>query len=141
MTSKRNKKNTGSPPKALAIGMVAGILTIIGGAAIGAIMIAHEWISNDTIMIVKIAITFLGAAVGGLVTSSVAGQKKLQICLLYGAILLVILFACNAMFFDGQYSGIGSTIIAIFAGVIAAVAPGIRQGGGRKKCHGKKAYR
>lgn len=141
MTLKRTAGKTSSIPLSLAIGAGAGILVMLMTAALGALAVAQEWINEDAITIVSIVITVLASAVAAITSASLAGKRKLQLSLLSGVVLIVILLACNAMFFDGQYSGVGRSVIAIFATCAAASILAIREGRTGKKHAGKRAYR
>ena len=141
MKTKRTAGKTSSIPASLAIGAGVGILIILIAAAMSAFAVAQEWISEDEITIVSIVITVLAAAVAAITSANVAGKRKLQISLLSGVILIVILLASNAMFFDGQYSGVVRSAIAVLATCAVAAILAIQEGRKGKKHTGKRAYR
>ena len=141
MKTKRTAGKTSSIPASLAIGAGAGILVMLMTAALGALAVAQEWINEDAITIVSVVITVLAAAVAAITSASIAGKRKLQISLLSGVVLFLLLLACNAMFFDGQYSSVGGSAIAIIVTCAATSLLSVKEGRTGKKHAGKRAYR
>ena len=66
----------------------------------------------------------LAAAVGAWVSASLIKRLRLQMCMLSGACYLLTLLAITALFFGGQYQGIGViAIVILFGCAIVAFIP------------------
>lgn len=141
MTSKRIAGKTGSLPSSFLIGTGAGILVLLIGISAGAWAVLKEWINEDTLGILALVITVLSAGIASFVSAGIAGKRKLQISLIAGVILFLILLACNAMFFEGQYTGVVRSVIAILAACTTAALLGMREERTGKKRTGKRPYR
>ncbi len=84
---------------------------------------------------------FAAAAAGALTASRKIKRMRMQVCLISGAVYFLLLLSMTALFFGGQYQGIGVTAVVVFGGAVVAILPGLRQGRGGKKRYRIKGYR
>ena len=113
------KKPTGramSIPAGLAVGAaISGLITLLGCLILTWMVLkgsmVFEFIGYG-IMILLLLGAFLGAAVA----QGRVKHRRSMVCMLSGLVYFLILLAITALFFGGQYSGIGVTALLILAG-------------------------
>lgn len=117
------RKNTGravSIPYGLAIGAVISMLVTVLISAIGAHLIISEMLPQEQIGYCSITALLAGAILGAMTAAGKVKHRKLVVCLLSGLVYFCILLATTALFFGGQYQGMGVTFITIGLGSVAA---------------------
>lgn len=126
-------------PAGLGLGLViSGIITLAGTAAVSH-LIATEKIGEGMINYGSILVLAISAALGAGGAASFVKRLRLQVCLLSGGCYYLFLLALTALFFGGQYAGMGATALAVLVGCgIVAFIP-TKKGKNWKK--GKRAYR
>ena len=126
-------------PTGIAIGTLISLLVSIAGAAISAWLVSSEKIGEGGIGYAALAVVAIAAVSGALFSATAIKRLRLQMCILCGGCYLLCLLGMTALFFGGQYRGIGSVIIAILCGCgIVALAP-MKKKEFRSK--GKRGYR
>ena len=106
---------------AILIGTATSILTSVIGAAITAWVISTGKAPQSGTNTAGWIILFLSAACGSWIASKMAEGKKLQTAMITGGAYLMILILMTALFFGGQYQGMGVSGIIVF-GVCAIIA-------------------
>lgn len=81
------------------------------------------------IMILLLAASFLGAVTA----QGKIKHRKMLVCLLSGLVYFIMLLAATALFFGGQYTGVGVTGLLILGGSGTAALATAGQGTNRKK--------
>ena len=137
-----NQKVTGTAagvPAGLGLGLlISGIITLAGAAAVSH-LIATEKMGEGTIDYAAMVVLTISAAMGAWGAAAFVKRLRLQVCLLSGACYYLFLLAFTALFFGGQYAGMGVTAVAVLIGCgVVAFIPR-RKGQNWRK--GKKAYR
>ena len=133
------QKSTGRA-SSMAGGLAAGALCSMGitllGTSLMAWLIGNEMMAESNIgygvMIMLILASFLGSKVA----CGKIKRQRLVCCVSSGAIYFGVLLSITAMFFGGQYHGIGATVLLIIAGCGLAALTGLR-----KKRAGKRTLR
>lgn len=131
VTGKRTGRAS-SLPTGVGIGVAAALGWTMLWAGILAKLISMETLPEEAVgygaMIILLSSAFLGAMLAyGKIKS-----KRLQAGLLTGAGYYLSLLAMTAMFFGGQYTGMGVTGLLVFAGSGTAVLIGVGPKKGRK---------
>lgn len=125
---KVKRKTTGtasSIPVGLALGVFVSLLATFAGSALTAWMINNEMIGEESVGYAAIFILVIAAILGALVSVWRIKRLRLQMCMLTGALYFLSLLAITALFFGGQYQGVGTSAIAIVAGcTVVAFIPG-----------------
>ena len=131
-----NRKPTGrasSMPAGLIVGALCGLVGTLLFSAILAKLVDSEIIPQDKvgygIMVLLLICAFLGA-------NEACRRIKRQyliVCAISAGVYFLILLSITALFFGGQYSGIGVTAILILCGSILAAFTRSRKGEGRKR--------
>lgn len=131
------RKSFSGIPAGIGIGLLTGMIVTILTAIATAVLIAGERLGEDQAMYGAAAALLLGVFFGGLVAASVAGEKRMIVCLCYGAAFSVVLLSITALFFEGFYENIWATGLLILGTSAAAALVGLRKNsasfGSRKK--------
>lgn len=132
-----NRISFSNIPKAIGLSVVISVAITIACAAIGALLIDMEKIGENSIGYLQVATLLLSSIAGAWIAVSIAKQKRLPVSLAFGAAYFASLIAITALFFKGQYSGVGETALIILAGVVTVTLFGLK---GDKKIR-KRAIR
>lgn len=129
----RRTGRASSMPTGLAAGAVTSVLITILGSAVLAKLVDGEMLQESSIGY-GIMIMLIGAAcLGAMVSCNKVKRQRLLVCMASGGIYFGMLLCITAMFFGGQYSGVGVTALLIFCGSFLAVLPGFREKRGGKR--------
>ena len=124
-------------PAGLALG-VATALAVTGiGAGVGAWAVLRGMISEKVIGYLAMVILLLSSAAGAAVAAGTIQRLRGQMCLAAGGGYLLSLLAVTAVFFGGQYQGMGVTALMVLCGSVLVIllAPG---GKNRAGCRRRK---
>lgn len=120
-----------SIPAGLAAGTIAALLWTVVGAAITAGLISGETLPESAIgygaLVILITASFLSAQI----SFHKIKHRRALVSLAAGGIFYLVLLSMNALFFGGQYAGMGVTALAVLAGCGTSLLLGLRQGRGR----------
>ena len=133
-----DKKWTGLPISA-GIGTLISLLVTLAGSAIVTWLIITEKAGEGSIAVASVVIQLLASIIGAWCAVAVSKQQRLQAVLLSGVGYYLVLLATTALFFGGQYKGLGITALIVFAGCGLVVL--ISGKNSSKKRWSKKAYR
>ena len=126
-------------PAGIAIGTLISLVVSIIGAAVSAWLVSSEKMGEGGIGYAALVVVALAAVSGAWFSTSMIRRLRLQMCLLSGGCYFLCLLAMTALFFEGQYRGIGSVLIAILCGCgIVALAPRTKS---QYKSKRKRGYR
>lgn len=135
-----NKKVSGKAmniPVGLAIGLAVSVVMTIIGAVIVANLLITEKIGENAIGYGAIIILLLSSAVGSWLAALLIKHRWMIVCLGAGGCYFLTLLAITALFFGGQYQGMGVTALAVLGGSGAVGLLGLnRENRSRKR--GKK---
>lgn len=125
-----NRKPTGRAV-AVPVGMGWGLLTSASitllGCLLAAYLINREILSWDYSGYGVMVILLLSAWAGASVTAIKIKRRRAVMCIGSGAAYFLLLMATTALFFGGQYSGVGETGLMIFCGCMLGILTGIRE--------------
>lgn len=133
MEKMRKQKPTGratSVPTGLAWGVISALVTVFLGTGIAAKLIDLEIITWNNAGYLILAYLMLSAWIGGVVSFHKIKRRKAAVCIISGMLFLLALLIITALFFGGQYSGVGETALLIFAGSMLAFFTG---GSGKRR--------
>lgn len=119
-----NRKPTGtavSIPSGLALGALWSVAVTLAGAAATAKLMETETLSWDSAGYAVLVILLLASWLGAMTAAGKIKRRRLLICLASGGIYFLILLASTALFFGGQYSGVGETGLLILCGSVLGV--------------------
>lgn len=133
-----NQKVTGtakSMPGGLAAGWAASALVTLLGAIVVAYLLDSEIMQMSAIGYGAMFILLAASVLGALLAYRCIRRQRLVVCLVSGGIYFLSLLALTALFFGGQYEGIGVTGLVILGGSLAVGLLGLKQkrGGHRRR--------
>lgn len=114
-----NRKATGRAmgmPLGTVIGGSVGFLITLILSAVLAWMLQGEYMSVDHIGYGSMAVLLVSSAAGAFAAQRLVKHRKLPVCLVSGAVYYAMLLATTALFFGGQYQGMGVTLAVVAAG-------------------------
>ena len=129
-----NKKVTGTASSmggGLALGGVISLVITILGALLCAGLISGEKIAESSIGYCSMVIILLSSIFGSLVAVMKIKHRRVYVCVLSGVIYFGSLLAATALFFGGQYQGMGVTGLLIAGGCMVTVLLGLKKEKGR----------
>ena len=136
-----NRKVTGTAvtmPVGIAIGWGIGIAVTLVGSILVAKLISDEILQSSAIGYGAMLILLLASVLGAVVSIAKVQRRRLQVCLLSGVVYYASLLACTALFFGGQYQGMGVTALVVLAGVGTVVLLGCREKKQKKYRKGRR---
>ena len=119
-----NRKVTGkaaSVPAGVAMGIISASLITLAGAAVTALLIDKEILQWAHISYAVLITVVCSAWVGATVSYVKIKRRKVVMCLTTGIFYFCILLCFTALFFGGQYSGVGETALLIFCGSVLGI--------------------
>ena len=133
------KKKSGgtalSIPAGLGVGLLVAVVVTLTGAAFTAWLIASEKIGEGNADYAAMVILGVAAALGALSAAWLVKKQRLQVSILSGLCYYVTLLGMTALFFEGQYQGMGVTAIIVLAvcAIIAFLPTKDSQNRGKRK--------
>ncbi len=127
-------KSTGSIPSGIGIAAAVSIAVTLLGAAVIACLVDREVIAAEGISAASSLIWIIGAALGALTAMVRIKRMRMQMCMLSGGCYFLTLIAVTALFFGGQYAGMGVSTLCILCGcgAVAILSILAEKKGGRK---------
>lgn len=128
-----NRKVTGtasSMPAGLALGGCVSLTVTILGSILAANLVLRELLPESSVGYCAMIILLVSSYLGATVSVGRIKHRKLYVCVLTGVIYYGLLLAITALFFGGQYQGMGVTALVVAAGCAAAILIGMN---GRKR--------
>lgn len=131
-----NRKVTGkasSMPGGLALsGAVSMGITLLL-AIVTAKLVDMGTLPEGGIGYAALGILMLSSAVGALTAVARIKRQRLAVCLGSGLIYYILLLSLTALFFGGQYTGMGVTALAVAGGCGSVILLGMGEGRRRKR--------
>lgn len=132
-----NKKVTGkSKPMAvgLAVGCVFALILTLLGAALSANLVLSGKLQVQSIGYAAVVILLLASSMGSWISAIMIKRRWLVVCLGTGGSYYLMLLAITALFFGGQYQGMGVTAMLVLGGCGAVGLLGLKgeRGAGKK---------
>ena len=135
----RRKSGTAkSLPVGFALGFCCSLAVTLCASAITAYFIHTEKMDQTQIGYASIITLILAAAAGSMITKQAIKTKPLLACGGTALLYYIGLLGVTALFFGGQYQGMGTTAICILIGAsITAILSGMKKSTAktRKKIH------
>lgn len=132
-----NRKPTGrasSMPRGLAVGAAVSMAITLVSALVMAGLLDAEKLAWENVGYGIMVMVFCGAFLGAVTGYHLVKRQRMVVCLMGGGIYFLMLLAVTALFFGGQYDGVGATGVLILGGSGCAALLGLRQGrGGRRR--------
>lgn len=134
-----NRKVTGTAsamPVGLAMGLAASLGITLVGSAILAWLVGSEKLGQGSIGYGSLVILLLASVLGAVTAFGKIRHRRMLVCVLSGVLYYGSLLCVTALFFGGQYQGMGVTALVVLGGCLCVALLGL--GGGRRKKYGKR---
>lgn len=131
-----NRKPTGTAatiPAGLAGGVLTAVAVTLLGAAITAKLIDSQLMGWNTSGYAVLIILILSSWLGAVAAAQRTKRLRLAVCAGTGILYFATLLLITALFFGGQYSGVGETALLVFCGSMLGVFTGYGGKKGRKR--------
>ena len=139
-----NRKVTGtavSLPVGLAIGAAVSVAATVFISAIAAHLVSSELIAQENIGYCSITALVCSTLLGAWTAAGRIKRQRFVVSLLSGLVYYLILLSVTALFFGGQYQGMGVTLTVVALASIAAALTAGREGKQLRPKRRKKTYR
>ena len=114
-----NRKVTGRASSVPA-GLAAGVITAMGITLLTSLLVAYlvsgEFIEQDKIGYGAIAVLLLSSGIGARLAITKIKKMPIQIAALCGLLFYIVLLLMTALFFGGQFDGMGVTLVVVLLG-------------------------
>ena len=142
MVTKRKVTGTASGiPTGILFGVLLSFVITLIGVVVTAYFVSTETLLPEHVGICAMITVFVSATAGATLTLARVKRMRVQMCFAAGIGYFVFLLAITAMFFGGQYSGVGVTGATVLAGSGCAVLLSTAADKRGKRSVKKKAYR
>ena len=139
----KNKIATGKS-SGVSVGVLIGVLVCVGVTLVATVilawLIAAEKMGENAVGYGAMVVLLLSAILGSWTASVIIGRLRTQVCLITGGIYYLVLLSITALFFSGQYQGMGVAAILVIVGSGMTALFGIREKKSRKNKIKKRAF-
>ena len=115
------------------MGAAVSLVITIGAAAIIALLIQEEIIPENAVGYGVMILLLLAATAGTATANRKIKRRKLLVTALSAAAYYAILLSITALFFGGQYHGMGVTALLVLCGSALQLFTGQQSRGGQKR--------
>lgn len=133
VTSRKPTGTASSIPAGLAAGCAVSLGITMLAAALLAKLVDAEKLPWENVGYGIVVLLVMASFLGSITAYGRIRRQRLMICLISGMIYFGILLSLTALFFGGQYEGVGVTAVLVMGGSGAAGLLGLREGKGRSK--------
>lgn len=103
----------------LAIGTIVSLAITILGAALMANLMLSEKLMVESIGYGAVIVILLSSSIGAWLAIGMTKRRKMVVCAGVGGLYYLCLLAITALFFGGQYQGMGVTALLVLGGSLA----------------------
>ncbi len=136
---KRKRGKAMSMPAGILAGAGAGLASAIAGAVAAGNMLDRMWITMDSVGYAAMVILLISSFLAAQIAWNRVRHQRVAVSLGAGGVYYLTLLAMTALFFGGQYTGMGVTGMLIFAGCGCSVMIGLyRKSPGNQGKYGKR---
>lgn len=138
----KQKGKARSIPAGVLMGVGVALGWTILASAVAAKLIDMEWIGQNTIGYASLLILLSGSFLAASVAKHEIKKQRLMVCGITAAGYYLSLLAITALFFGGQYQGMGVTALLVLCGsALAALPDKAGRGGNRRSGYQKAALK
>lgn len=126
MIKQKSADSSYSIAAGIGIGVGVSMLMTLILTAVLALLISREYLAESSLGVSTIVIQLISSLVGAWIAYRQIKSKRLAVCL--GAALgyFLLLLGCTALFFNGQYQGVGGSAVAILIGGLTVGLLGLK---------------
>lgn len=131
-----NRKVTGkasSMPVGLALGGGLSMVVTVVLSLVTAKLLDNGTLPEESVGYAALGILLLSSGLGAWLAAVKIKRQRLIVCLASGCVYYGLLLGVTALFFGGQYTGMGVTALAVAGGSLAVCLMGMGKGRTRKR--------
>ena len=102
-------------------GTVAGILLLIGSAALLSTLVLNGVIPESRISYCVLGIILLTSFIAAVTARKKANERSNIVCIITGGLFFFILMLTTALLYDARYNGVGETGLLILCGSLLPI--------------------
>lgn len=114
----------------LAAGTALSLGLTLGGSMLCSWLILGGRLSSQSIGYCSMVLIIMASILGPLCAAAMIKHRRLYVCALTAVLYYAVLLGINALFFGGQYRGMGVTALLVIAGCGLSILTGMRKGRG-----------
>lgn len=130
-----------SMPSGLALGVVISLILTLVSSTLISYMVLSERMAEGAIGYGVMVSVLLSSGCGALAASLRIKRRRLVVCMASGTCYYLMLLCITALFFGGQYQGMGVTALLVLAGSGSAALLGNKGEGKSSKKLKKRRHR
>lgn len=111
----------------IGVGIGISLLVTLILTAIAALLMSRESLAEDSIDIIVIAVELISSLAGAWTAYTLIKSRRLLVCLGTVAGYYLLMLGCTALFFDGQYQGVGISALAVLVGGLVVGLLGLKE--------------
>lgn len=138
-----NQKVTGKTsalPIGILLGVVVCVMLTLLGTAVVAWMLHAEVLTEEMVGYAAMIILLIASAVGAWISTAKTKRLRVQVCMLTGGGYYLTLLSVTALFFGGQYQGMGVTAVMVLIGCGTVALLGLKDRNRKRGRAPKRAY-
>lgn len=112
----------------LAAGTAVSLGLTLSGSMLCSWLILSGRMNPQSIGYCSMILILLSSLLGPICAAALIRHRRLYVCVFTAALYYSILLAINALFFGGQYQGMGVTALLVVAGCGVSILTGMGQG-------------
>ncbi len=141
MAGKRKGEKLAGLPVSIGMGTLVSVVITLLGAALTAYLVSTEKIGEGSMEMGAWIVTALASILGAWTAVAMVKKGRMQTAALTGLAYFLVLLSMTALFFGGQYHGIGVSALIVFLCVGATGLLSARTKTTGKRGHRKRLYR
>ena len=141
MTRKQRNGKPWTMPGGIGLGVVMAMGWTIGMAILTGKLMDAERLAMESVGYASMVILVSAAWIGCTIAYGKIRKQKAMVCAMTASGYFLSLLAVTALFFGGQYRGIGATALMIVCGCALAMMVGNRAGKGKSRKTPQKLFR
>lgn len=132
VTNRKPSGRAATIPIGLLTGGIAALISTLALTALLAKLMEGEILSEGNIGYGVMIMLLISAFLGSTIACKRVKRQFLMTAALSGVVYILLLLSITALFFGGQYSGVGVTVLLVCCGSLLAAMVFSRGGKGRK---------
>ena len=114
-------------PTGILLGVVLCLVITLVVACLLAWLVNGGRLGMESLGYVICGIQLASSLIGTCVAAALVKHRRAQVCMMTGVGYFLSLLGCNALFFGGQYTGVGVSGLMILLGSVSAICLGLIQ--------------
>jgi putative membrane protein (TIGR04086 family) len=114
-------------PAGIAMGTGVSLLITGGLSVVLTVLALSGKIAEGTIGYFTMGILLLSSITGSMLSAGKVKRRRLLVCIISGVAYFLVLLVCTAVFFGGNYRGVGVSGLVVMIGCLTAAVMGLKR--------------